>query len=106
MFGLFGKKKTPSDKLSTQMSIELGMFLSWYEDAYHKMLPGNISIDIANRILRREGYSEEYGSLVSMMAYSLEIDEGKNIRKKTNFDTTINSFLKSISLSKSDVSGW
>ena len=96
---------SPNNDQVAQMAVEVGMFLSWYMDTYDKIPSLNINNDIANRILRREGYSEDLGFMVSMMATS-GINVSKDIRKNTNFDAMINDFLEGISLSINDVSAW
>ncbi len=108
MFGLFGKKKIIEERIFSGIVMEISMFMCWYEDTFKKMLPIPVVDEIAKRVLIREGYTNEYqhAGLIPGLAYGTERKYSITMRKKTNFDAQVDGFLKSISITKADVSSW
>jgi len=99
MFG-FGKKKL-DDRLIGGIVVEVGMFQSWTLDRRGIDLNPIILEDVIKRILDREKtkYSSEELGLIKMMAVSnMEFEQMREFRKKTNFDSQVVGFFRSIGL--------
>jgi hypothetical protein len=100
MFG-FGKKKL-DDRLMWGISMEVGMFQSWTLDHQGKDLSPVILEDIIKKILDRENF--KYTNKEVMLIWSLamsntDLDQLSDYRRKTNFDSNVSGFCKSINLS-------
>lgn len=100
MFG-FGKKKL-DDRLMGLISIEVGMFQSWTLDHRGTDLSPVILEQIIKKILDRENfkYTNKHISIIQLLAISnTDLDQLSDYRRKTNFDSNVSGFCKSINLS-------
>lgn len=99
MFG-FGKKKL-DDRLTGGILVELGMFQSWTLDNRGVDLGAVILEHIIKKILDRENvkYSDDEVTGLKFMALSnMEWEQLRDFRRKTNFDSNVAGFCKSINL--------
>lgn len=101
MFG-FGKKKL-DDRMMGGIMIEVGMFQSWTLDNRRVYLDPNTLESVIKRILERENlkFSDEQVMMMKLMfASEIEFEQYREFRRKTNFDSKIAGFCKSINLPK------
>ena len=100
MFG-FGKKKL-DDRLIGGILMEVGMFQCWTLDNRGMDLNSVILEQIIKKILDRENvkYTSEEAGVMKLMAMSnMDFDQLREFRKKTNFDSNVSGFCRSINLS-------
>ena len=100
MFG-FGKKKL-DDRLIGGILMEVGMFQCWTLDNRGMDLNSVILEQIIKKILDRQNvkYTSEEAGVMKLMAMSnMDFDQLREFRTKTNFDSNVSGFCRSINLS-------